>query len=57
MDSGELDAATEPEQFAFEMYALALVIHHHAGLTGYTDARARGVRSFERLIRSYAPSP
>lgn len=57
MDSGELEAATEPEQFAFEMYALALVIHHHAGLTGYTEARARGIRSFERLIRSYAPSP
>jgi len=55
--TGELDADTEPEQFAFEMYALALVIHHDAGLTGYDPAVARGVRAFERLIRSYQSSP
>ena len=55
--TGELGADTEPEQFAFEMYALALVIHHDAGLTGYDAAVARGFRAFERLVRSYLPSP
>ena len=57
MGTGELATDTEPEQFAFEMYALALAIHHDAGLTGYVDAAARGFRGFERLVRSYRPSP
>ncbi len=57
VETGELDPATEPEQFAFEMYALALAIHHDAGLTGHADAAARGLRAFERLIRSYQPPP
>ena len=56
IDSGELDRSTEPAQFAFEMYALALAIHHDAGLTGYAGAVARGLGAFERLIRSYAPT-
>jgi AcrR family transcriptional regulator len=57
MGTGELATDTEPEQFAFEMYALALAIHHDAGLTGYGDAAARGFRGFERLVRSYRPPP
>ena len=57
IDGGELAADTEPEQFAFELYAIALAIHHDAGLTGGAEAAARGLRAFERLIRSYAPSP
>lgn len=55
VDHGELGADTEPEQMAFELYALALAIHHDAGLTGYADAAARGFRAFERLLASYAP--
>ncbi|TWT23471.1 TetR/AcrR family transcriptional regulator [Luteimonas marina] len=57
IDSGELAADTEPAQVAFELYAIALAVHHDAGLTGYDDAAARGFRAFERLIRSYTPSP
>ena len=57
VDSGELDPETEPAQFAFEMYALALAIHHDAGLTGYEEAAARGTRAFERLIRGYRAAP
>ena len=57
VDSGELDPETEPAQFAFEMYALALAIHHDAGLTGYEEAAARGPRAFERLIRGYQAAP
>ena len=57
VDAGELDPGTEPAQFAFEMYALALAIHHDAGLTGYDEAAARGARAFERLIRGYRAAP
>ena len=57
VDGGEFVADTEPEQFTFELYAIALAVHHDAGLTGYANAAARGVRAFERLVRSYTPSP
>jgi AcrR family transcriptional regulator len=57
IDTGELAADTVPEQLAFEMYALALAVHHDAGLTGYPGAAARGFRAFERLLRSYQPAP
>jgi len=57
VDAGELAADTDPVQMAFEIYAIALAVHHDAGLTGYDDAAARGFRAFERLIRGYAPSP
>lgn len=57
IESGELAPDTDPGQMAFEIYAIALAIHHDAGLTGYDDAAARGLRAFERLVRSYAPSP
>jgi AcrR family transcriptional regulator len=56
VDAGDLDASTDPAQFAFEMYAIALAIHHDAGLTGYTGALGRGLRAFERLIQGYAPT-
>ena len=56
VDAGELAADTDPAQMAFEIYAIALAVHHDAGLTGYDDAAARGFRAFERLIRGYAPS-
>lgn len=57
IEAGELDPGTEPAQVAFEMYALALAIHHDAGLTGYDEAAARGSRAFERLVRGYQPHP
>ena len=57
IDSGELAAGTEPAQMAFEIYAIALAVHHDAGLTGYDGAAARGFRAFERLLLGYAPSP
>ena len=57
VDSGELATDTDPAQMAFEIYAIALAVHHDAGLTGYENAAERGFRAFERLLRSYAPSP
>jgi AcrR family transcriptional regulator len=56
VDAGELQAGTDPEQLAFEIYGLALIVHHDAGLFGYQAAQARGLRAFDRLVRSYAPT-
>ena len=56
IDNGELAADTEPMQLAFELYGLALALHHDAGLTGYVTAAERSQRAFERLIRSYSPT-
>ncbi len=41
---------------AFELYGLALVVHHDAGLFGFDLAASRGRRALERLFRSYAPT-
>ena len=56
IDAGELQADTDPQQLAFEIYSLALIVHHDAGLFGFDTAQARGLRAFDRLIRSYAPA-
>ncbi|MDB6163394.1 MAG: bacterial regulatory, tetR family protein [Xanthomonadaceae bacterium] len=56
IDVGELHADTDPQQLAFEIYSLALIVHHDSGLFGYEPARERGLRAFERLIRSYSPT-
>ena len=55
IESGELQPGTDAQQLAFEIYGLALVVHHDAGLFGYDAARVRGQRAFERLMRSYSP--
>ncbi|RDZ28448.1 TetR/AcrR family transcriptional regulator [Lysobacter silvisoli] len=57
IDTGELGADTDTEQLAFEIYGIALVVHHDAGLYGFDTAAARGRRAFERLIGSYAATP
>ncbi|MGH8080450.1 MAG: TetR family transcriptional regulator C-terminal domain-containing protein, partial [Lysobacter sp.] len=57
IDNGELGADTDTEQLAFEIYGVALVVHHDAGLFGFDAAADRGRRAFERLVRSYATSP
>lgn len=55
IDSGELQAQTDPVQLAFEVYSLALIVHHDAGLFGYEAALTRGQRGFDRLLQSYSP--
>lgn len=49
----QLDADTEAEQFAFEIYALMLGLHHDAGLFGYDEASQRTDAAFNRLLGSY----
>ena len=50
VEEGQLPAPTDPEQIAFEMFGIALVVHHHRRLLGYPKARARALDALERLI-------
>jgi hypothetical protein len=36
------------DQYAFELYAIPLMVHHKSGLFGYDHARARGEKAVER---------
>ncbi|MBU8974639.1 MULTISPECIES: TetR/AcrR family transcriptional regulator [unclassified Lysobacter] len=56
IETGELSADTDADQMAFELYALALAVHHDAGLFGFDTAADHGRRALERLFRSYAPT-
>ena len=50
IDEGQLPAGTDPEQIAFEMFGIALVVHHHRRLLGYPKARARALAALEKLL-------
>jgi AcrR family transcriptional regulator len=50
VEEEQLPASTDPEQIAFEMFGVALVVHHHRRLLGYPKARARALDALERLI-------
>jgi AcrR family transcriptional regulator len=50
IDEGQMPADTDPEQIAFEMFGIALVVHHHRRLLGYPKARARALAALEKLI-------
>jgi AcrR family transcriptional regulator len=55
MQVGELRADTDPEQLAFEIYALMLGLHHDAGLFGFDEASRRTWKALDRLFASYQP--
>ena len=50
IEEGELPADTDPEQIAFEMFGIALVVHHHRRLLGYPKARARALAALDKLL-------
>jgi hypothetical protein len=52
VDEGQLARDTDPEQLVFELFGIALVVHHHRRLLGYSKARARALEAFERLLAS-----
>jgi AcrR family transcriptional regulator len=54
IDQGQLAADTDPEQIAFEMFGIALVVHHHRRLLGYSKARARALAALESLFERHA---
>ncbi|MFT3762505.1 MAG: TetR/AcrR family transcriptional regulator [Pseudoxanthomonas sp.] len=56
VETGELAADTDTAQLAFEIYGIALAVHHDAGLGGYKTAQDRGLHAYARLIRGYTPT-
>jgi len=54
IEQGQLAAGTDPEQIAFEMFGIALVVHHHRRLLGYSKARARALAALESLFERHA---
>lgn len=55
IDCGHLRDGDD-EQYAFELYAIPLAVHHQAGLFGYEQARRLGDRAVERWIRDHSPT-
>jgi AcrR family transcriptional regulator len=53
VEAGHFRADADPEQIAFEIYALILGLHHDAGLFGFEPASTRADAAFERLWRSW----
>jgi AcrR family transcriptional regulator len=51
IEEKQLPQDTDPEQIAFEMFGIALVVHHHRRLLGYPKARARALGALNRLLR------
>lgn len=54
IEQGQLRSDTDPEQLSFEMFGLALVVHHHRRLLGYQKARARALAAMETLLERHA---
>jgi AcrR family transcriptional regulator len=50
VDEGQMPKDTDPEQIAFEMFGIALVVHHHRRLLGYQKARSRALAALDKLI-------
>ena len=50
IEEGQMPADTDPEQIAFEMFGIALVVHHHRRLLGYPKARARALAALDKLL-------
>jgi AcrR family transcriptional regulator len=53
IDSGELRAGTEANQFVFEMFGIVLACYHTHRLVGDAGASARALDAFERLVVAY----
>ena len=56
VEEGQLGAETDPEQIAFEIFGIALVVHHHRRLLGYKKARERALVALDSLLKRYAVS-
>jgi AcrR family transcriptional regulator len=53
VEVGHFRADSDPDQFAFEFYALVLGYHHAGRLLRDPDAEARVRTAFDRLLASY----
>jgi len=56
VEHGQLAPGTDVEQIAFELFGIALVVHHHRRLLGYEKARSRALAAFETLVERFAAS-
>src|SRR3954468_9141667 len=56
VDERQLGADTDPGQIAFEMFGIALVVHHHRRLLGYRKARERALTALDSLFQRHAVS-
>jgi AcrR family transcriptional regulator len=57
VEEGHFREDVDPEQFAFDVYGIALAYHHHSRLLRRRGAFERAQASFERLVESSrAPS-
>jgi AcrR family transcriptional regulator len=56
IEAGQLAKDTDPEQIAFEMFGIALVVHHHRRLLGYKKARERALAALDSLFKRHAVS-
>lgn len=54
IEQGQLAPDTDPDQISFEMFGMALVVHHHRRLLGYEKARSRALEALEALLERYA---
>ncbi len=54
IEQGQLRSDTDPEQLSFEMFGLALVVHHHRRLLGYQKARSRALAAMETLLERHS---
>jgi AcrR family transcriptional regulator len=54
IDERQLGADTDPEQIAFEMFGIALVVHHHRRLLGYPKARQRALAALDALLARHS---
>jgi AcrR family transcriptional regulator len=56
IEEGQLRESTDPEQIAFEMFGIALVVHHHRRLLGYQKSRTRALAALQALLERHAVS-
>ena len=56
VEEGQLATGTDPEQIAFEMFGIALVVHHHRRLLGYKKARERALAALDSLFKRHCVS-
>jgi AcrR family transcriptional regulator len=56
VEEGQLAKDTDPEQIAFEIFGIALVVHHHRRLLGYKKARERALLALDSLLKRYSVS-
>jgi AcrR family transcriptional regulator len=51
IEERQLAQDTDPEQIAFEIFGIALVVHHHRRLLGYRKARERALVALDSLLK------